>query len=66
MQVDMCSFTRVHGLAGVNSRSLAFESEHRCNTYIQKGFRSPEPERANRRSEERKKYGMAPLALGNA
>lgn len=32
MQVDMCGFTRVHGLAGVNSRSSAFESEHSCNT----------------------------------
>jgi hypothetical protein len=32
MQVDVCSFTRVHGLAGVNSRSSAFESEHSCNT----------------------------------
>jgi hypothetical protein len=32
MQVDMCSFTRVHGLGGVNSRSSVFESEHSCNT----------------------------------
>jgi hypothetical protein len=32
MQVDMCSFTRVHGLAGVSSRSSVFESEHSCYT----------------------------------
>ena len=41
MQVDMCGFTRVHGLAGVNSRSSVLESEHKLQHVDPKGILKP-------------------------